>query len=111
MKARVPRNLSNLSQKEIQAVVESEYEKTRDEHAKNFSVGFISAILYTKFINTNISTAKLKQEFYDLKSTFELMRTGFLGVSFGIQDCVDWVKKTLDIDLEKEMEVEVKTIN
>ena len=102
------KNLSNLSKSEIQNAVKAEYEKVQAEHAKQFSIQIIAAILYTKFINTNISTAKLKQEYQDLQATFELMENGFMGLNFNVEDCIAWVKDTLKIDLDEELKTEVK---
>lgn len=108
MKARIEKNLSDLTEYQIKKIVAEEYKKTELEHAKEFSVGFISAILYSRFINTNASTVKLRKEFDDLKSTFLLMENGICGEKFDVADCIEWVRNTLKIDLEAELRIDVE---
>lgn len=109
MKARIPKDLSNLSQKQIKAVVADEYRKCEIEHAQQFSAQLIACFLYTMHLNGY--TLKACKKIYDsYNATFKLMEIGICGADFNPLDCIDWVKNKLKIDLTAEISAEMRNI-
>lgn len=107
MRARVAKNLSDLSKKQIKDAVAAEYINQEMAHAKEVSTQLMAVVLYTLHING--ATLKACKKLYnDVSATFGIIEHGILGVEMTALDCVDWVNKKLKIDLQDDIQTDLQ---
>lgn len=103
MKARVL-----TTQKDIREAVEDNIKSRMPEIAKEHSVQLMAVVLTTLNKDYRHTPTYCRAFFHKINEMFSVMDINILGKKFDVEDCIDYCKNKLGIDLEQEITAKVE---
>ena len=96
------------NQSAIKKAVEDEIKNRMPDIAKEHSVQLLAAVLTTLNKDYNHTPTYCRQFFFKVNELFNLMDKPIMNKTFDVDDCINYCRDRLGIDLEKEITATVK---
>ena len=96
------------TQKSIKTAVNDETQSRMVDIAKDHSVQLLAVVLTTLNKDYRHTPTYCRRFFHKVNEMFSMMDKPILNKTFDVDDCVNYCRDKLGIDLEKEITAEVK---
>lgn len=96
------------NQSAIKKAVEDEIKSRMPDIAKEHSVQLMAVVLITLNKDYRHTPTYCRAFFHKINDMFSAMDINILGKKFDVEDCIDYCKDRLGIDLEKEITAKVE---
>ena len=96
------------NQSAIKKAVEEEIKSRMPDIAKDHSVQLLAVVLTTLNKDYRHTPTYCRRFFHKVNEMFSMMDKPILNKTFDVDDCVNYCRDKLGIDLEKEITAEVK---